>query len=73
MKILITDGLIMVEEGPDADPNLPEEERQEIAFLLAMSWSVGRISQCADTIAAVNEVRSVTTDEANRLIARAMK
>ena len=73
MKILITDGLIMVEEGPDADPNLPEEERQEIAFLLAMSWAVGRISQCADTIAAVNEVRAVTTDEANRLIARAMK
>ena len=73
MKILITDGLAMVEEGPAADPNLPEEERQEIAFLLAMRWAIGRINQCFDTIDAVNEVRAVTTDEANRLIARVMK
>ena len=73
MKILITDGFVMVEDGPAADPNLPEEERQEIAFLLAMSWAVGRIRQSAETIAAVNEVRAVTTDEANRLIARVMK
>ena len=70
MKVTIIDNAVTIEDGPAADPALPEEYGRVVAMLQALTWAGVRIAETTDQIIAVHQRHAVASEQANQVLAR---
>ena len=70
MKVTIIDREITVEDGPEPDHGLPEDDGRAVAMLQALTWAMERITETADQICAAHQQRAVESEQANQVLAR---
>lgn len=50
MKLTITSEGVFIEDGPEVDPSVPEQDKPSVAFLIALAWGAGRIIEACEHI-----------------------
>ena len=66
MKLIITQDAIFVEDGPAMNLQLSVDDARALAFLEALTWGIGRISETTAGITAGRETAAVSAEQANQ-------
>jgi hypothetical protein len=70
VKVTITDDTLLIEDGPDHDPTLSEEDAAAVALLQALTWAMGRVLESAQRVTLAQAAHAVAAEQANQAIGR---
>ena len=68
MIVTIAEGQIIIEDGPEPDPQFDEDDARDVARLQAFTWAAQQLNTYCQQVLTERSLRTVAAEQANQAI-----